>query len=109
MIALLDYCEEDDMKAWLTMGWIAALVMIANPAQAAGNAAAGAEKAKGCAGCHGMDGKGRIPLAGRKAGYLTEQLQAFKSGERQNEMMNMVAKGLSDEDIADLAAYFSSR
>lgn len=97
------------MKAWLIVGWMAALVMIANPAQAAGNAAAGAEKAKGCAGCHGLDGKGRIPLAGKKADYLAEQLQAFKSGARQDEMMNMVAGGLSDQDIADLTAYFSSR
>lgn len=78
-------------------------------AQAAGNAAAGAAKAKGCANCHGADGKGRIPLAGKKAGYLAEQLRAFKKGLRKEQMMNMMTKNLSDEDIDDLAAYFASK
>ena len=86
-----------------------ALVLSAATAQAAGDIVAGAEKAKGCASCHGVDGKGRIPLAGKKAGYLAEQLQAFRSGVRKESMMNMMAKSLSDEDIADLAAYFASK
>jgi cytochrome c553 len=76
---------------------------------AAGDAAAGAEKAKGCASCHGIDGKGRIPLAGKDADYLAQQLHAFKSGVRKEQMMNMMAGSLSDQDIADLAAYFSSQ
>jgi cytochrome c553 len=77
--------------------------------RAAGDAAAGAEKAKGCASCHGIDGKGRIPLAGKNANYLAEQLRAFKSGVRKEQMMNMMANSLSEQDIADLAAYFSSK
>ncbi len=88
---------------------VVVLVMSAAAAQAAGDVAAGAEKAKSCASCHGIDGKGRIPLAGKNAGYLSEQLQAFRSGVRKEQMMNMMAKNLSDEDIADLAAYFASR
>jgi len=85
------------------------LVLGAAAAQGVGDVAAGAEKAKGCASCHGLDGKGRIPLAGKKAEYLAEQLRAFKSGTRRAQMMNMLAGGLSDQDIADLAAYFASK
>lgn len=84
------------------------LVLIAVSARAAGDAVAGRAMAKGCASCHGLDGKGTIPLAGKKADYLAEQLRAFKSGQRRQEMMNMMAKNLSDQDIADLSAYFAS-
>src|SRR3569832_1865811 len=61
---------------------LAALASGAISAQAAGDVAAGRAKAKGCANCHGIDGKGTIPLAGKKAAYLEEQLRAFKSGRR---------------------------
>jgi cytochrome c553 len=88
---------------------ISTLMMSAAAAQTMGNASAGAEKAKACANCHGLDGKGRIPLAGKKADYLEGQLKAFKSGARKEQMMNMMANNLSDQDIADLAAYFSSQ
>jgi len=87
----------------------ALLLGSAAAAQAAGDAAAGHDKARGCASCHGMDGKGRIPLAGKTAGYLEGQLRAFQSGVRREQMMNMIAKQLSDQDIADLAAYFASQ
>jgi cytochrome c553 len=89
---------------------VGALLLLSSAAAlAAGDAAAGAEKAKGCASCHGLDGKGRIPLAGKRADYLEEQLRAFKSGVRKERMMNMMAGNLSDQDIADLAAYFASK
>ncbi len=89
----------------------AALMMAGalSAAHAAGDAAAGHEKASGCANCHGADGKGRVPLAGKKEAYLLEQLQAFKSGARQEAMMNMLTKKLSDADMADLAAYFAAQ
>lgn len=94
----------------LKAGLVAALLLgYITAAQAAGDAAAGHDKAKGCANCHGLDGKGRIPLAGKKADYLAEQLRAFKSGVRKEQMMNMMAKNLSDQDIVDLAAYFSAQ
>ena len=86
-----------------------ALLLSAATAQAAGEPDAGAEKAKGCASCHGIDGKGRIPLAGKSAGYLEAQLRAFQSGVRRDQMMNMMAKSLTDQDIADLAAYFAAQ
>lgn len=88
---------------------LAALAVGAATAHGAGDAAAGRDKAKGCASCHGADGKGRIPLAGKKADYLAEQLRAFKSGARKETMMNMMTKELSEQDIADLAAYFASQ
>ena len=98
-------------QAKLASIWFAAAIMAGalGAAQAAGDAAAGHEKASGCASCHGADGKGRVPLAGKKEAYLLEQLQAFKSGARQEMMMNMMAKKLSDEDMADLAAYYAAQ
>ncbi len=82
---------------------------------AAGDAAAGKGKAAMCAGCHGVDGKALIPtypnLAGQNAAYLESALKAYKAGQRtggQAPVMAGMAGALSDADIADLAAYFSS-
>lgn len=86
-----------------------ALLTSAALAHAAGDPNAGRDKARGCAGCHGMDGNGRIPLAGKRAGYLEEQLRAFQSGARREQTMNTIAKQLDDQDIADLAAYFAAQ
>ncbi len=78
---------------------------------AEGNASAGQEKAAACAGCHGEDGNSLVPsfpkLAQQHENYLVRQLQAFKLGERQNSMMNALAGGLNDQDIADLAAFYA--
>jgi len=81
-------------------------------AQAQGDAKAGGAKAESvCAVCHGVDGMAKISeapnLAGQNENYLVEQLQAFRSGERKNEMMSIVSKTLSDGDIDNLAAYYS--
>ena len=51
---------------------------------------------------------GEQNLAGQVETYLTRSLEAYRSGERKNESMNIVAKELSDEDIADVAAYYAS-
>ena len=65
-----------------------------------------------CQVCHGKDGLAKLPdapnIAGQKEAYLVKALQAFKSGERKNEQMTIVVKSLSDADIANVAAYFSS-
>ena len=78
----------------------------------AADIAAGEAKAKTCATCHGRNGVGTAPnfpnIAGQKSIYLTEQLQLFRSGERKNEQMSIIAKKLTDEDIANLAAYYES-
>jgi cytochrome c553 len=81
-------------------------------AGAAGDASAGKGKAQMCAVCHGLDGVAMRPdvpnIGGESDLYLTKQLKAFRSGERQQEEMSIVAQGLSDEDIADLVAWYSS-
>jgi cytochrome c553 len=78
----------------------------------AGDARAGRQKLTTCQACHGIDGLSKNPespnLAGQIEGYLVRSLTAYKSGERRNESMNIVAKDLSDEDIADVAAYYAS-
>ncbi len=78
----------------------------------AGDAAAGKTKAATCGACHGMNGISPNDLwpnlAGQKAGYLIAQMKAFRDGQRKNPMMAPMAAGLSDADIADLAAFYSS-
>jgi cytochrome c553 len=84
----------------------------ATVSSAAGDAAAGKAKAAVCAGCHGANGISMAPiypnLAGQKEAYLAAQLKAFRDGSRANAIMAPMAKPLSDADIDNLAAYFSS-
>ena len=81
-------------------------------AAAAGDAAVGRMKAQACTVCHGAAGISTLPdapnLAGQPEIYLSNQLRAFRNGERRHEVMNVVARPLSDDDIASLAAWFSS-
>jgi cytochrome c553 len=78
----------------------------------AGNVAAGRQKALACQTCHGLDGLSKMPEAPNIAGdpeqYLVRQMNAFKKGERKNEMMSVVVQPLSDQDIADLSAYYAA-
>ena len=89
-----------------------ALVVCLTAPAAAADIAAGREKAGACTPCHGPKGLAVAPdapnLAGDSVYYLTAQLKAFRGGERRHEQMSIIAKGLSDEDIADLAAWFSA-
>jgi cytochrome c553 len=99
------------MKNILTL--IALAVLSCNISTvAAGDAAAGKSKSATCAACHGANGispNDMWPnLAGQKEGYLVAQLKAFRDGGRANPMMAPMAANLSDGDIADLAAYYSS-
>jgi cytochrome c553 len=79
---------------------------------AQGDAKAGRAKAAQCAACHGIDGMSKLPeapnLAGQTEEYLVKALNDFRSGERKNEMMSVMAKQLSDADVANLAAYYHS-
>lgn len=79
----------------------------------AGDAAAGKALARNCAACHGETGIGANPawpkLAGQKAGYLVNALKAFRAGLRKDPMMAGVTRGLSDADIASLAAYYAAQ
>ena len=87
---------------------------VSTPVQAAGNVLLGRSKANRCAACHGDEGIGvhrRFPdLAGQDEAYLIEQLKAFRNDTRIDPLglCNPIAKTLSDEDIEDLAAYYSS-
>jgi len=78
-----------------------------------GDPAAGQKKSAACAGCHGPKGhstSAQYPkLAGQYADYIVQALTAYKSGDRQNAIMNGMAANLSKEDMWDLAAYFSSQ
>jgi cytochrome c553 len=82
------------------------------PAASAADAAAGRRKAVQCQACHGLDGLSKLPeapnLAGQPELYLVKSLDAYRTGERKNEMMSIVAPALSDADVADLAAYYAS-
>jgi cytochrome c553 len=88
-----------------------ALGLLLTGAAEAGDAAIGKRKAKMCQTCHGIDGLARIPTAPHIAGesqvYLVTQLKAFRSGTRTHEIMSLIAKDLSDEDIENLAAWYS--
>ncbi len=88
---------------------------LAGMAHAAGDAAAGEGKAAVCAACHGKDGIALVPiypnLKGQNAAYLEGALKAYRDGVRMGgnaAIMTPMAKNLSDADIADLAAYYSS-
>ena len=78
----------------------------------AGDAAAGKAKAATCAACHGMDGISKMPiypnLKGQKEAYLTKQMKAFRDGTRKDPTMNAMAKPLSDADVDNLSAFYSS-
>jgi len=85
---------------------------VISPAHA-GDVAVGKAKALFvCSDCHGVRGVSVVQnfpnLAGQKEMYLTIQLKAFKAGKRKNQEMNLIAKQLSDADIANVAAYFAS-
>ena len=79
----------------------------------AGDVAAGKAKAALCASCHGPTGISMSPLwpnlAGQKEQYLIKQIKAFRDGTRQNPMMAPMVAALSDADIENLAAYYSSQ
>lgn len=91
---------------------LAVLCLAAPPVLAAGDLAAGAQKAEACQGCHGAKGvsetEGIPSLAGQQDKFLQWQLVFFRSGRRNNEIMTPMAQSLSDEDVRDLGAYFSS-
>ena len=92
----------------------AALVAAACAASAsyAADPAAGKKVAQGTSAvCHGLDRIAKNPeapnLAAETTTYLVKQLKAFKAGERKHEQMSIIAEGLSDEDMANVAEWYS--
>ena len=97
----------------LTSAALGLLLAVPGPNGAqAGDPALGRQKAKMCQTCHGIDGLARIPSAPHIAGesqiYIVTQLKAFRSGKRTHEIMSVIAQQLSDADIDNLAAWYSS-
>jgi cytochrome c553 len=87
----------------------------AMPVVAAGDKEAGMEKANTCMGCHGIPGYNnayptyRVPkVSGQPAEYLELALKAYRSGERPHNTMHAQAASMSDQDIADIAAYLAT-
>jgi cytochrome c553 len=93
------------------LGLVASATLFTATANA-GDANIGKAKSVACVACHGSTGISPTPiwpnLAGQKEQYLVAQLKAFKEGTRQNAQMAPMVAGLSDEDMANLAAYYSS-
>jgi cytochrome c553 len=104
------------MKMMNVIAAVALSVAATSVVAADGNAAAGQQKTALCEGCHGIPDYRtafpsvyRVPkLGGQHASYLAKALQAYKSGERSHPTMRAIAAGLSDQDMADLAAYYAA-
>lgn len=96
----------------LALGAAALLAGAVVSTPAAAGADAGRAKAGACAVCHGPQGLATAPeapnLAGQPEIYLVAQLRNFRNGKRAHEVMGVIAKGLSDDDIDDLAAWYGS-
>ena len=102
------------MKKVLTFVLTGLAISVAASAWAeGGNAEAGKTKSATCSACHGADGNSVNPewpkLAGQHPSYIAKQLANFKDDARSNPSMSPMAKPLSEQDMADLAAYFSSQ
>lgn len=89
------------------------VMTMTSPVFATGDAATGQTKSTACAACHMPDGNSVVPLfpkiAGQSSSYIVNQLKAFKSNRRVDPSMNPQVAQLTEQDMADLAAYFSSQ
>ena len=101
------------IKLFYTLAMATSLTVIASFATAAGDAARGESLVAVCAGCHGADGNSPTPMFPKIAGlgykYLLKQLHNVKSGERVIAEMTGILDPYSDDDLADMAAYFASK
>ena len=99
-----------------TLSALTAAALLAGAASTAlaGNPQRGLEKSQVCQSCHGRNGDEALQddypiLAGQHADYLEHALRSYRDGSRQNAIMAGFAANLSDQDIADLAAWYSSQ
>ena len=105
-----------NMHNVIVLGAAGLIFAVSAPVLAEGDAAAGKQKTAMCQGCHGIPGyKTAFPavynvpkLGGQHAAYLMKALQAYRSGERSHPTMRAIVAGLSDKDMADLAAYYAA-
>lgn len=104
-----------NLRRFSVTGMLALLLLAAGSVSAQGDAAAGKSKNAMCQGCHGIEGFRMayptvysVPmLGGQSAAYIAAALKAYRSGDRNNETMHAIAASLTDQDIEDLAAYYS--
>ncbi|MCM0044537.1 MAG: cytochrome c [Burkholderiaceae bacterium] len=105
------------MKKLFALLALAGVAQVSAAADIKGDAAAAKNKVAMCVGCHGIAGYKatypevyRVPmLGGQSEKYIAAALNAYKKGERNHPSMVGIAKGLSDQDIADLAAYYAQQ
>ena len=99
------------MKTTILTSALIAAAMISSPSFA-GDAEAGKAKSTTCMACHGADGVSIAPnypnLKGQKEAYLVKAIKDFRDGVRSDPTMNAMVATLTDEDIANLAAYYSN-
>jgi cytochrome c553 len=99
----------------LTLSLIFSAAVVAQTPAPAGDAAKGEEKTRMCEGCHGIEGWRtaypevyHVPkLGGQHAAYIVQALHEYKNGDRSHPSMRAIAASLTDQDIANLAAYYS--
>ena len=100
------------MKKLLIAAFLFSTFCLALPSMAAGDASVGKGKSIMCAACHGADGNSPLnafpKLAGQGEAYLVKQMKDFKSGARENAVMAPMVAALSEQDMADLAAFYAS-
>lgn len=105
------------MKKIFALFALAGIAGLAGAADVVGNADAAKNKVAMCIGCHGIPGyKATFPevyqvpmLGGQSAKYIESALNQYKKGDRKNPSMRGIAAGLSDQDIADVAAYYAQQ
>ncbi|MGC1954757.1 MAG: cytochrome c [Gammaproteobacteria bacterium] len=101
------------MKTTLRLAAVGMLVGFVGTVAAAGDPAAGEQKANACAGCHGKTGISSSPqnpnIAGQHEQALYDSMIAYKEGKRDHPAMKAFIAPLSDQDIADLAAFYASQ
>ncbi len=100
-------------KKWQILSISLALTSATGILHAEGNINAGKQKAESCASCHGDNGNSMVAtfpkLAQQHSSYLARQLHAFKDGRRNDPMMSAMALALTDDDIADISAYYAAQ
>ncbi len=105
------------MKNLIAFLALAGIAQFAAAAETTGNTKSAANKVENCIGCHGIPGyRASFPevfqvpmLGGQSVKYIENALNAYKKGERKNPTMRGIAGALSDQDIADVAAYYSQQ
>ncbi len=101
------------MKNLVIMTAACAALFAASATVNAADVEKGKEKSTMCVACHGVDGNSIAPtfpnLAGQHAAYLAKAIKDYRDGRRTDPSMNPMVKSLTDDDVANLAAYFSAQ